>query len=145
MINNNKNNNNNNNNNTLNTDATHPQHIHSLLHIIPKCGDHLFDKIVTILTLPLEPHHAQPHMQVGNKKPRLKAVWHMANYTKEEKIYVAVLCMNISWIYGAHMRPALNEKFSSTALRRQRCDRNTQRNNLLFLHGTATYSIRDYV
>ena len=36
------------------------------------------------------------------------------------------------------MSPAL--KFSDTAIRRQRCDRNTLRNNLRFLQGTATFA-----
>ena len=33
---------------------------------------------------------------------------------------------------------------SATALQTQQCDRNTRRNNLRFLHGTATYKYGGY-
>ena len=41
--------------------------------------------------------------------------------------------------HEAHMSPALNGRFSNMVLQTQQCYPEMQRNNLLFLHVTATY------
>ena len=51
-------------------------------------------------------------------------------------------CSNSPGFPTMHCNPALNKRFSNTALQMQQHNRNTQRNNLQFLHETVTVHIR---
>jgi len=55
-----------------------------LFHVVPKHGDDLLGEVVSILALPLQSHHAEPHMKVGNEEPGLEAVRHVASYLGRE-------------------------------------------------------------